>query len=35
MIYKGLITNFKITYPEDLVNMSQIFSTMIKGKIND
>ncbi len=35
IIYKGLITNFKITYPEDLVNMNQIFNTMIKGKIND
>ena len=34
MVYKGLITNFKITYPEDLINMSQIFSTIIEGKIN-
>jgi 2-C-methyl-D-erythritol 4-phosphate cytidylyltransferase len=33
MVYKGLITNFKITYPEDLINMSQIFSTIIEGKI--
>ena len=32
MVYKGLITNFKITYPEDLINMSQIFNTIIKGK---
>jgi len=32
MVYKGLITNFKITYPEDLINMNQIFSTIIKGK---
>ena len=31
MVYKGLITNFKITYPEDLINMSQIFNTIIKG----
>jgi 2-C-methyl-D-erythritol 4-phosphate cytidylyltransferase len=29
-----LITNFKITYPEDLINMNQIFSTIIKGRIN-
>ena len=35
MVYKGLITNFKITYPEDLVNMSQIFGTITKGKTND
>ena len=35
MVYKGLITNFKITYPEDLINMNQIFSTIIKGKEND
>ena len=35
IVYKGLITNFKITYPEDLINMSQIFSTIIKGKTND
>ncbi len=34
MVYKGLITNFKITYPEDLINMSQIFTTIIKGKTN-
>ena len=34
MVYKGLITNFKITYPEDLINMNQIFSTIIKGKID-
>ena len=33
-VYKGLITNFKITYPEDLINMSRIFSTLIKGKTN-
>jgi 2-C-methyl-D-erythritol 4-phosphate cytidylyltransferase len=26
MVYKGLIANFKITYPEDLINMGQIFS---------
>ena len=32
MVYKGLITNFKITYPEDLINMNQIFNTIIKGK---
>jgi 2-C-methyl-D-erythritol 4-phosphate cytidylyltransferase len=35
MVYKGLITNFKITYPEDLINMNQVFSTIIKGKAND
>ena len=35
MIYKGLITNFKITYPEDLINMNQIFNTIIKGKTSD
>jgi len=34
MVYKGLITNFKITYPEDLINMNQILSTIIKGKTN-
>ena len=34
IVYKGLITNFKITYPEDLINMNQIFSTIIKGKVN-
>ena len=34
MVYKGLITNFKITYPEDLINMNQIFNTIIKGKAN-
>jgi 2-C-methyl-D-erythritol 4-phosphate cytidylyltransferase len=34
MVYKGLITNFKITYPEDLINMNQIFNTIIKGKTN-
>ena len=34
IIYKGLITNFKITYPEDLINMNQIFSMIIKGKID-
>ena len=34
IVFKGLITNFKITYPEDLINMSQIFNTIIKGKIN-
>jgi len=34
MVYKGLITNFKITYPEDLINMNQVFSTIIKGKAN-
>jgi 2-C-methyl-D-erythritol 4-phosphate cytidylyltransferase len=33
MVFKGLINNFKITYPEDLINMSQIFSTIIEGKI--
>ena len=33
MVYKGLINNFKITYPEDLINMSQVFSTIIEGKI--
>jgi 2-C-methyl-D-erythritol 4-phosphate cytidylyltransferase len=32
IVFKGLITNFKITYPEDLINMNQIFSTIIKGK---
>ena len=35
LVYKGLITNFKITYPEDLINMNKIFETMIKGKINE
>ena len=34
LVCKGLITNFKITYPEDLINMSQIFTTIIKGKID-
>lgn len=34
-VYKGLITNFKITYPEDLINMNQVFSTIIKENIND
>ena len=34
IVFKGLITNFKITYPEDLINMSQIFNTIIKGKTN-
>ena len=34
MVYKGMITNFKITYPEDLINMNQIFNTIIKGKAN-
>ena len=33
MVYKGLINNFKITYPEDLINMSQVFRTIIEGKI--
>ena len=32
IIFKGLITNFKITYPEDLINMNQIFTKIIKGK---
>lgn len=32
IVYEGLITNFKITYPEDLINMSQIFNTLIEGK---
>ena len=35
MVYKGLISNFKITYPEDLINMGQIFSKIIEGKTND
>jgi 2-C-methyl-D-erythritol 4-phosphate cytidylyltransferase len=35
MVYKGLIANFKITYPEDLINMGQIFSKIIEGKTND
>ena len=34
MVYKGLITNFKITYQEDLINMNQVFSTIIKGNAN-
>ena len=34
MVYKGLVTNFKITYPEDLINMNQIFNTLIKRKTN-
>ena len=34
MVFEGLTTNFKITYPEDLVNMSQIFSTIIQGNTN-